>query len=154
MLILSEPVAAIAATGAITIAIRRAVGTFICTRRRLCAREFPRSDTADDMAAAIVAEVNDTPGLAVIASGPVTGGIVNLTTVWKGIGGNDIQVSLNYYGSRGGEQTPVGLGIDLPQGVGTPTPLPGFLSGGVGTPDLTNGILNMGEGLTILLPVH
>ena len=68
---------------------------------------------------------------------PATGGIVNLKALWKGINGNEIEVSLNYYGSRGGEQTPVGLGITLPA--------TGFLTGGVGTPSVQNAILNMGD---------
>ena len=66
-----------------------------------------------------------------------TSGTVNLTCNWKGIGGNEIQVSLNYYGGRGGEATPVGLGITLPA--------TGFLAGGVGTPELDDCISNMGE---------
>ena len=62
---------------------------------------------------------------------------MDLTAVFKSVNGNEISVSLNYYGSRGGEQTPVGLGITLPA--------TGFLTGGAGTPDFTNAILNMGE---------
>ena len=64
-------------------------------------------------------------------------GAVTLTSVFKSVNANDISVSLNYYGSRGGEQTPIGLGITLPA--------TGFLTGGTGVPDFTNAIINLGE---------
>jgi phage tail sheath gpL-like len=88
----------------------------------------------------IVAPIASDPGTYVsggTATGVGAGGVVTLTTNWKGIGGNEIQVSLNYYGGRGGEQTPVGLGITLPA--------TGFLTGGVGTPSVEDAITNMGE---------
>ena len=92
----------------------------------------------------IVVDMASDPGTYVSggqATGPGNPGapntIVKMTCVWKGVNGNDIQVSLNYYGGLGAEQTPVGLGITLPS--------TGFLTGGVGVPDFENGILNMGE---------
>jgi phage tail sheath gpL-like len=93
------------------------------------------TDTVDDIADAIAEEINNTDNIAVSATAAT--GVVTMTCNWKGVGGNEIQVSLNYYGSRGGQQTPVGLGILLP---GT-----GFLTGGVGTPNINNAILNMGD---------
>jgi phage tail sheath gpL-like len=101
------------------------------------------TDTVTDIATAIAEQINNTDGLAVSATSAA--GVVTLTANWKGVGGNEVLVSLNYYGGLGGEQTPVGLGITLPQGTGSPTPLPGFLWGGVGTPSITNAITNMGE---------
>jgi phage tail sheath gpL-like len=53
------------------------------------------------------------------------------------VSGNEITVSMNYYGTQGGEQTPIGLGITLPA--------TGFLAGGVGTPLFDTAITNMGE---------
>ena len=93
------------------------------------------NDTIDDIATAIASEINNTQDLSVTAV--AAAGVITLTANWRGVGGNEIQVSMNYYGGRGGEQTPVGLGIMLP-----PTQ---FLTGGVGTPDIGNAILNMGE---------
>jgi phage tail sheath gpL-like len=136
---LKQPTGATAAGGSITItAPPTAAGTIhLYIGGEYVPVNISPSDTVDDIAAAIVSEVNNHNDVAVIASGPVTGGIVNLTANWKGVGGNEIMVSMNYYGGRGGEQTPVGLGILLPATQ--------FLTGGVGTPDIQNAILNMGE---------
>jgi phage tail sheath gpL-like len=92
------------------------------------------SDIATNITDAIKANV-DLPVTAVVSA--VGGSGVDLTSVFKGVNANEISVSLNYYGSRGGEQTPVGLGITMPA--------TGFLTGGVGTPDFTTAISNMGE---------
>jgi phage tail sheath gpL-like len=135
---LVQPNGASAATGTVTItAPPTAAGTIhLYVGGVYVPINIAPTDTNDSIAAAIVDEINNTAGIAVYAAS-ATGGIVNLTTVWKGIGGNEIQVSLNYYGGLGGEQTPVGLGILLPS--------TGFLTGGVGTPELQNAIANMGE---------
>jgi phage tail sheath gpL-like len=78
---------------------------------------------------------------ATCSSVPVTFGptdsAVQLTCTWKGVNGNDIRIDMNYYGSIGGETTPVGLGIQLP---GT-----GFLTNGVGVPIFDTAIANLGE---------
>jgi len=66
-----------------------------------------------------------------------TDNAVRFTCTWKGVNGNDIRVDMNYYGSIGGETTPVGLGIQLPA--------TGFLSGGVGVPVFDTAITNLGE---------
>jgi phage tail sheath gpL-like len=70
------------------------------------------------------------PVTAVAATGTVT-----LTSLFKGVNGNEITVQLNYYGSLGSEFTPVGLGITLPTG--------GVLGGGVGTPSFATAIANI-----------
>jgi phage tail sheath gpL-like len=70
------------------------------------------------------------------ANGPPTSpSEVTLTCVFEGVSGNDIPMMLNYYGSRGGETTPVGLGITVDP----------FLTGGVGTPDFAAAINNLGN---------
>jgi phage tail sheath gpL-like len=63
--------------------------------------------------------------------------VVTLTSVFKSVNANEIAVSLNYYGSRGSEQLPPGLVIELPA--------TDFLTGGVGVPDFDTAILNLGE---------
>jgi phage tail sheath gpL-like len=93
------------------------------------------SDTADEIASAIVDAVNAQEDLPVTAAS--TTGTVTLTCNWNGTTGNDISVSLNYYGSIGGEMTPPGLVMTLPT--------TGFLTGGTGTPDFANAISNLGE---------
>ncbi|UPK03104.1 phage tail sheath C-terminal domain-containing protein [Bradyrhizobium sp. 170] len=93
------------------------------------------TDTVTTIAAAIVAAINDEVALPVTAANAA--GVVTLTSVFKSINANEITVSLNYYGSRGGEQTPPGLGITMPA--------TGFLTGGTGSPDFDAAIINLGE---------
>ena len=90
-----------------------------------CRSTSSPTDTVDEIATAIEAAINAEPTLPVTAN--AIAGAVTLTSVFKGVNGNDISVSLNYYGSSGGEETPVGLGITLPA--------TGFLTGGAGVPD-------------------
>jgi phage tail sheath gpL-like len=93
------------------------------------------TDTAATIGAAIADAINANVALPVTAN--ATGGTVALTANFKSINGNDISVIENYYGSRGGEQTPVGLQWTLPA--------TGFLTGGAGVPIFTSAITNMGE---------
>jgi phage tail sheath gpL-like len=86
---------------------------------------------ATNMAAAIN-EIFDLPVAAVAATATVT-----LNCLWKGVNGNDITVSVNYYGTIGGEILPPGLKLTLPA--------TGLLTGGAGVPDFTNTIVNMGD---------
>jgi phage tail sheath gpL-like len=92
-------------------------------------------DDATTIAAAIAAAINDDVSLPVTAANAL--GVVTLTSVFKGVNANDIGVSVNHYGSRGGEQLPPGIEIALPA--------TGFLTGGNGVPDFTAAILNLGE---------
>ena len=74
--------------------------------------------TPTDIAAAIVAEcllMQDLPVTAEQGTGGADNTII-FTAKWKGINGNDIRISLNYYNKIGGEQLPPGLGITLPPG--------------------------------------
>lgn len=93
------------------------------------------SDTIDEIASAIADEIASTESLPVTAV--AVAGAVNLTCVWKGVNGNDIRIDTNYYGTIGGEQTPIGLLMTLPA--------TGFLTGGVGVPDFDAGISALGE---------
>jgi phage tail sheath gpL-like len=134
---LREPTGAFAATGPITItAPPTAAGTIhLYIGGEYVPVNIATTDTVNQIAAAINVLINDDDTLPVTST--VAGNVVTLHAVWKGVGGNEITVQLNYYGGRGGEATPVGLGISLPA--------TGQLTGGVGTPSLTNAILNMGE---------
>jgi phage tail sheath gpL-like len=132
-----EPAGASAATGTITItAPPTSAGTIhLYVGGEYIPVNIQTTDTNDDIASAIADEINNMDGLAV--SAVAAAGVVTMTANWKGVGGNEIMVSMNYYGGLGGEQTPVGLGILLPATQ--------FLTGGVGTPVITNAIVNMGE---------
>jgi phage tail sheath gpL-like len=137
---LKEPTGASAATGTIGITdVPTAAGTI---HLYLAGEHVPvniaTTDTTGSIATAIADAINADVTLPVTALVSAPGGSdVDLTATFKSINGNEIAVSLNYYGSRGGEQTPVGLGITLP--------VTGFLTGGVGTPVFDNAILNLGE---------
>ncbi|MBR0879621.1 hypothetical protein JQ608_21020 [Bradyrhizobium liaoningense] len=133
---LAEPVGAAAATGTIT--VEKAPDEAGTIHLYIGGTHVPvnvaTTDTPTNIADAIAAAINEDDTLPVTATGGMG---VTLTAMWKGILGNDITVSLNYFGARGGEKLPVGLEITLPA--------TGMLTGGVGTPDFGNAISNMGE---------
>jgi phage tail sheath gpL-like len=134
---LDEPPGAVAATGPITVtAVPTAAGTI---HLYIAGDHVPinisTTDTVSSIASAIEAAVNADVTLPVTATAAV--GVVTLTSTFKSINANEITVAMNYYGSRGGEQTPVGLGITLPA--------TGFLTGGTATPDFDQAIVNLGE---------
>jgi phage tail sheath gpL-like len=134
---LEEPLAAVAATGDVTVtAAPTAAGT---VHLYVAGEHVPvnvaTTDTVDGIATAIADAINADVTLPVTAAAAL--GVVTLTSVFKSINANDIAVSLNYFGSRGGEQTPPGLAIDLPA--------TGFLAGGTGTPVFDDAIMNLGE---------
>jgi phage tail sheath gpL-like len=62
---------------------------------------------------------------------------VVITCKWAGVSGNDIRLSLNYSGRRGGEVMPIGLDIELPA--------TGHLTGGAGVPVFDDAIDNLRE---------
>jgi phage tail sheath gpL-like len=134
---LAEPGAAVAATG--TIVVNAAPTNAGTIHLYIGGEHVPvniaTTDTPAQIADAIAAAINDDTTLAVTAVAAT--GTVTLTSVFKSVNANDITVMLNYYGSRGGEATPVGLDITLPA--------TGQLTGGTGVPDFTQAILNMGE---------
>ena len=137
---LAEPVGASAATGTIGISDPpTSAGTLhLYVAGEHIPVNISTTDTSATIATAIAAAINADVSLPVTATVSAPGGSdVDVTAIFKGINGNEISVSLNYYGSRGGEQTPVGLGITLPA--------TGFLTGGVGTPVFDTAIVNLGE---------
>jgi phage tail sheath gpL-like len=93
------------------------------------------TDTPTTIATAIADAINGNTALPVTATAAT--GTVTLTSTFRSVNANEINVSLNYYGSTGGQQTPVGLGITLPA--------TGFLTGGTGTPVFTIAITNLGD---------
>ncbi|ENR8889165.1 phage tail sheath subtilisin-like domain-containing protein [Citrobacter koseri] len=96
-------------------------------------------DTGDQVAQALVSVINNYPDLPVSAeyqgtSGGDAQGTVNLSAVNSGTVGNSIPLTLNYYGTASGEETPAGLSIQI-----------GKMSGGAGDPDLSESIAAMGD---------
>jgi phage tail sheath gpL-like len=136
----AEPTGGAPGTGAITItAAPTAAGTI---HLYIAGTHIPvniaTTDTVSDIATAIAdaittATADGIPTLPVTAT--AAAGVVTLTSVFKSVNANEITVSLNYYGTRGSEFTPIGLGITLPA--------TGLLTGGVGTPVFSNAISNI-----------
>jgi phage tail sheath gpL-like len=97
------------------------------------------TDTVTNISDAIASAINTFTDIIGNVALPVTAtsaaGTVTLTSLFTGVNGNEITVSLNYYGSIGSEMTPIGLGITLPTN--------GLLAGGVGTPDMATAIANI-----------
>ena len=65
------------------------------------------SQTVSQIATALAATINATPNLPVTAAAATS--TVTLTAINRGPAGNDIDLRLNYQGTRGGEVTPAGL---------------------------------------------
>lgn len=137
----AEPVGATAATGDIVVTTSQteAGSIHLYIGGQHISTNIGATDTKDEVAAAIAAAINEEDNLPVLADVGVAPGTdtITLTTKWKGSTGNDIGVSVNYYGKIGGEELPLGLVLTLPA--------TGFLTGGVGVPDFDNAIMSMGE---------
>ncbi|HIH9672214.1 TPA: phage tail sheath subtilisin-like domain-containing protein [Klebsiella pneumoniae] len=89
-------------------------------------------DTADTIATAIIAAVNKLPDTQVIAALKAASTTsVTLTTNWKGVTGNSMDVRLNYYT---GEQTPAGVAVAVTA-----------FTGGTGTPDIAAVVAALGD---------
>jgi phage tail sheath gpL-like len=134
----SEPVGATAGTGDITItAAPTNAGTI---HLYIAGTHIPinimTTDTVADIATAIADAINTAQSSLGLPALPVTAaaaaGVVTLTSTFKSVNANDITVSLNYYGTRGGEFLPIGLGITLPA--------TGLLTGGTAVPVFANAI--------------
>lgn len=132
-----EPAAGVAASGVITVTTAPSdAGTI---HLYIGGNHVPinvgASDTLNEIHVAISAAINDNADLPVSAVGTPTE--VTLTAIWKGVNGNEITVSVNYFGTIGGEILPIGLVLTLPA--------TGLLTGGVGVPPFNNAIDNLGE---------
>lgn len=89
-------------------------------------------DTADTIATAIITAVNKLPDTQVIAALKAASTTsVTLTTNWKGVTGNAMDVRLNYYT---GEQTPAGVAVAMTA-----------FTGGTGTPDIAAVVAALGD---------
>ncbi len=93
------------------------------------------TQTAAQIATALAAAIQATPNLPVTAA--VDGVIltkVDLTAVNKGQAGNDIDLRVNYLGTRGGEVMPTAMTVALTA-----------MAGGTTNPALATGLANLGN---------
>lgn len=90
------------------------------------------TDTVTVVAAAVAAAITANKDLMVSATSAV--GVVTLTCKGKGVYGNDIVLSDNYYGAIGSEVMPTGM-----------TVVYAAMASGAGVPTFTTGISNLGE---------
>ena len=130
-----------AATGTVTFSgtatAAGAVSLYIGTTRVQVS--VAADDQGADVAQAMEAAINGNEDLPVTAQYRVTSagqmqGTLALTAVNGGVTGNSIPLTLNYYGTAGGEAVPAGLSVQV-----------GAMSGGAGDPDLTATIAAMGD---------
>jgi phage tail sheath gpL-like len=137
---LAEPVGGVAASGTITITTPpTAAGTI---HLYIAGTHVPvnvtSTDTPTTIATAIAAAImgfyqDGNPALPVTAV--AAAGVVTLTSVFKGVNGNEIAIALNYFGTQGSEFLPPGIGITLPA--------TGMLTGGTGVPSMATAITNI-----------
>lgn len=92
----------------------------------------PNLSPASAVAATLANKINDAIELPVKAA--AVEGVVTLTSKFKGVQANDIQVVMNRLGRVNGEITPAGLTV-----VVTP------MSGGAGTPDMAAALAALGD---------
>ena len=89
-------------------------------------------DAPTAVAATLAAAVNANPDLPVTAA--AAAGVVTLTARHKGLTGNDIPLSLNYYGTVGSETTPDGINVAIAS-----------MTGGTSSPSLAATVAAMGD---------
>ncbi|MCX0211869.1 phage tail sheath subtilisin-like domain-containing protein, partial [Escherichia coli] len=89
-------------------------------------------DNVTTIASSIQDAINAVPALPFTASS--SAGVVTLTARHKGLCGNEIPVSLNYYGFGGGEVLPAGVQIAVATG-----------TAGTGSPVLTGAVAAMAD---------
>ncbi|WP_324002503.1 phage tail sheath subtilisin-like domain-containing protein [Aeromonas dhakensis] len=129
-----EPSAGTAATATITVtgtAISAGVVSLYIAGKRVQAG-VSASAAATAVASSIKAAIDADTSLPVTAA--VSAGVVTVTAKWKGLTGNDINITLNYRGVMGGESLPNGINV-----------VPTVMSGGAGSPDLSAAIAAMGD---------
>lgn len=121
-----------AATGSVTItAAAIANGTlYLYVGGVRIAQPVLSTQTTAQVASALAATINATSGLPVTAV--AASNAVNLTALNKGPTGNDIDLRINYLGTRGGEVLPAGLAVSVTA-----------MSSGATAPSLTTALSNL-----------
>lgn len=131
---LSDDVAAVAATGTLTVTgaptATGVVSLYIAGFK--VSAVVSTTDTPTTIAASIASAVAANPNLPVSASSAL--GVVTFTALNKGAAGNDIDLRLNYGGNAAGEATPAGITIAF-----------SAMASGATNPTLTTALANMGD---------
>jgi phage tail sheath gpL-like len=129
---LADDAGATPAVGSITItAAATANGTlYLYIGGVRIAQPVLSTQTAAQVASALAATINATSGLPVTAV--AASNAVSLTAINKGPTGNDIDLRLNYLGTRGGEVLPVGLLVSIAS-----------MGSGATAPSLTTALANL-----------
>lgn len=137
MLPLADAGGAVAATGSIAFTgPATANGTLaLYLGGTLLSIPIASGSTANQIATAVAAAVTALPDLLVSAAvDGVTLSKVDFTAKNKGVAGNDIDIRVNYLGSRSGELLPAGVGVTIIA-----------MSGGTTNPTLTTALSNLAE---------
>lgn len=138
-----EPTGAVAAKGKLTLSGKAvasgSVNLYIGTSR--IQANVATDDTAADVATALAERINALPDLPVKAATvpPAEGEtetVLQLTAINKGVPGNGIPLTLNYYGNASGETVPEGINIVVTG-----------MAGGAGDPDIANAVAAMGDAI-------
>jgi phage tail sheath gpL-like len=132
-----EPSGGVTASGTITVTnAPSAAGTLsLYIAGQLVEVAVGATDTITQVAAAIATAIGAIATLPVTASPSV--GVVTLTSKWKGLTGNDIDVRVNYGGTLAGEVMPTGLALTISNS--------GKLANGTSAPSFTAAIANLGD---------
>ncbi len=134
---LADDAAAVAATGSVQVTAaptaNGVLSLYIGGTR--ISQAVLSTQTAAQIATALAATINAASNLPVTAAvdGVITSK-VNLTAINKGPAGNDIDLRLNYLGTRGGEAMPTGMAVTITAMVS-----------GATAPTLTTALSNLGD---------
>lgn len=134
---LADDPAALAAAGKVTIGTApTATGTiYLYIGGVRIAVAVAATQTVAQIATALAAAINANANLPVTAAvSGTTPSEVDITAKNKGENGNQIDLRLNYMGTRGGEALPDGIGIAITA-----------MTGGATNPDMTTALANLGS---------
>jgi len=131
---LADAAGGVAATGTVLIAgTPTATGVIsLYIAGQLLSLTVTTGELAADIATALAALVNSSSDLPVTATAATA--TVTLTAKNKGLGGNEIDLRLNYQGSSSGEAAPEGLTLTLTQ-----------MASGATNPTLDTALANLGD---------
>jgi len=131
---LADAAGGVAATGTVLIAgTPTATGVIsLYIAGQLLSLTVTTGELAPDIATALAALVNSSSDLPVTATAATA--TVTLTAKNKGLGGNEIDLRLNYQGSSSGEAVPAGLTLTLTQ-----------MASGATNPTLDTALANLGD---------
>lgn len=131
---LSDATGSVAATGTLTVTgAPTAAGVIsLYIGGTLVSVSVATTDTPTTIAANIVAAITANSNLPVTAA--AAAGVVTIAAVNKGLGGNDIDLRVNYGGAAAGQSTPAGISVAIVA-----------MTSGATNPTLTTALANLGD---------